>query len=180
MKIFTTPIDGLISFQPKIHKDHRGFFMETWRDEWQEILNFPRPFVQDNHACSTQKGVLRGLHFQTGEAAQSKLVWVSKGSVYDVAVDIRQGSATFGQWYGIKLSAENSMRFYIPRGFAHGYITLEPNTEFLYKVDSYYTPKNEGGIIWNDPTLAITWPAIKPILSEKDTMLPPFSHIALR
>jgi len=115
---------------------------------------------------------LRGLHFQLPPHTQSKLVWVTRGAVYDVAVDLRKDSPSYGQWHGLVLSEENMLRFFIPHGFAHGYMVLEADTEFHYKVDAYYAPQSEGGILWNDPALAIAWPALSPVLSPKDKLLP--------
>lgn len=172
MKIITTDIPGLKVLELKINRDHRGFFAETWREEWREALGAKHPFIQDNHACSTEAGVTRGMHFQAPPHAQTKLVWVSRGSVYDVALDLRKGSPTYGKWHGVVLNAENGLRFYVPRGFAHCYMTLEPGTEFQYKVDNYYNQPSEGGILWNDPDLAIPWPALSPVLADKDKVLP--------
>ena len=172
MQILSTDIPGLCSFQLDVHRDERGFFVETWREEWSKKLGLPHPFVQDNHARSEAKGVLRGLHFQAPPHAQSKLVWVSRGAVYDVAVDLRLGSPTYGKWHGIVLSEANMTRFFLPRGFAHGYMTLEEGTEFHYKVDAYYSPAHEGGIRYDDPALSIPWPALPPVISPKDRDLP--------
>ena len=172
MQIIPTEIPDLLVLEPKVHRDHRGFFMESWREEWSKLLKLPQPFIQDNHARSEQKGVLRGLHFQLPPYTQSKLVWVTKGAVYDVAVDLRVGSPSYGKWHGLVLSAENALRFFVPQGFAHGYMTLESGTEFQYKVDAYYQPSHEQGILWSDPALGIPWPAIPPVLSEKDMILP--------
>ena len=178
MNITETRIPGLLLFTPAMHRDHRGFFAETWREEWRQPLGLAHPFVQDNHARSEEKGVLRGLHFQTAPTSQTKLVWVTRGAVFDVAVDLRVGSPTYGQWESVVLTPENAVRFLVPQGFAHGYMTLEPGTEFHYKVDNYYSPSHEGGIRWNDPTLAIPWPDIPPVLSEKDKVLPLFEGFA--
>lgn len=172
MDIIATGIPDLVVVKIAFHSDHRGFFAETWRESWSQALHIETPFVQDNHARSEEAGVLRGLHFQRPPAAQSKLVWVTRGAVYDVAVDLRKGSPTYGQWHGLVLSGENRLRFFVPRGFAHGYMTLEPGTEFHYKVDNYYSAEHEGGIAWNAPELAVPWPDIKPVLSAKDTTLP--------
>ncbi len=174
MNITETRLPGLLLFTPAVHRDHRGFFAETWREEWRQPLGLVRPFIQDNHARSEEKGVLRGLHFQTQPTSQTKLVWVTRGAVFDVAVDLRVGSPTYGQWESAVLTPENATRFLVPQGFAHGYMTLEAGTEFHYKVDNYYSPSHEGGIRWNDPTLAIPWPDIAPVLSEKDMELPLF------
>ena len=178
MQILETEIPGLKVMQVQVHRDHRGFFAETWREEWLKALGAKHPFIQDNHACSVQAGVLRGLHFQKPPHAQGKLVWVTKGSVYDVALDVRQGSPTYGLWHGLVLSAENALRFYVPRGFAHGYMTLEPDTEFQYKVDNYYNQASEGGVLWNDPDLGIPWPGLEPVMTDKDKVQPCLHELA--
>ncbi len=172
MEVRATGIPDLLVMALHPHKDERGFFMECWREEWSAALKLERPFVQDNHAMSVEKGVLRGLHFQMPPHAQSKLVWTTRGAVFDVAVDLRKGSPTYGQWHGLVLSEENMLRFFIPAGFAHGYMVLESYTEFHYKVDAYYAPQSEGGLRWNDPALGIAWPALAPILSSRDSALP--------
>lgn len=172
MRTIFTEIPNLLLLEPDCNRDRRGFFMETWREEWRAELGLEHHFIQDNHARSEDPGVLRGLHFQRPPHAQGKLVWVVRGSVFDVAVDLRVGSPTYGTFFGRMLSAENALRMYVPRGFAHGYVTLEPGTEFCYKVDAYYNPEAEGGLCWNDPDLDIPWPDISPILSEKDARLP--------
>lgn len=172
MEIIHSHIPDLITIKLAPHKDERGFFVETWRDEWAQKLKLTAPFIQDNHARSESRGVLRGLHFQRPPHAQSKLVWVTRGAVYDVAVDLRRSSPTYGKWYGLVLSEENMLRYFIPAGFAHGYMVLEPGTEFHYKVNAYYAPGSEGGLCWNDPSLGITWPQLEPTLSEKDKLLP--------
>ncbi len=172
MRIHATGLPGLVILEPVVHRDHRGFFLETFRKETLAQAGLPHEFVQDNHARSEQCGVLRGLHFQLPPAAQAKLVWVTRGSVLDVVVDLRRGSPTFGHHYAITLSADNFKRLLVPRGFAHGYMTLEPGTEFQYKVDALYAPQLEAGIRYNDPDLGIVWPAMPPILSDKDTVLP--------
>lgn len=172
MRIYPTPIPDLVTVAMPVYSDSRGFFAETWRDEWRSRLNLREGFVQDNHARSEAKGVLRGLHFQKPPHAQAKLVWVTRGAVFDVAVDLRVGSPAFGQWHGLVLSADNMLRFFIPHGFAHGYMCLEPGTEFQYKVDAYYNAASEGGIRYSDPALGIVWPGEIPLLSEKDKNLP--------
>lgn len=172
MRIMPTQIPHLLIAEPKAHADERGFFLESWREEWGAKFGLSSPFIQDNHARSEQPGVLRGLHFQRPPKAQAKLVWVSRGAVYDVAVDIRKGSPTFGAWHGLVLSAENRLRFFVPEGFAHGYMTLEPGTEVHYKVNAYYSLEHEGGILFDDPALGIGWPDIAPQLSAKDRSLP--------
>ncbi|QXB86692.1 dTDP-4-dehydrorhamnose 3,5-epimerase [Acinetobacter lwoffii] len=175
MRVEKTKLDGLLVLHPQVFGDDRGWFMESFNQQRFEAalkaLNLPIPtFVQDNHSCS-QKGVLRGLHFQREPYAQGKLVRVVQGKVWDVAVDIRPNSKTYGEWVGVELSAENKTMFWIPEGFAHGFIALEDNTQFLYKTTNYYNKESEGAIIWNDPTLAIQWPidlVDKVFLSKKD------------
>ncbi|ABR30930.1 dTDP-4-dehydrorhamnose 3,5-epimerase [Thermosipho melanesiensis] len=170
-----TPIEGLYIIKPTVYGDSRGFFMESWnRKEFAEI-GLDMDFVQDNHSKS-KKGVLRGLHFQE-KYPQGKLVRVVKGVVYDVAVDLRKDSPTFGKYYGVILSEENKLMFYIPEGFAHGFLVLSDEVHFLYKATEYYYPEYDSGIIWNDPDIAIKWPFEEyrieyPILSEKDKKLP--------
>lgn len=154
-EIIKTPIKDLVIIQPKVFRDERGFFQETYNKKSFEEHGLTMKFVQDNHSKS-KKGVLRGLHFQT-KNVQGKLVRVVKGSVYDVAVDLRKDSETFGQWFGVVLSEENKMMFYVPEGFAHGFLTLEDDTEFLYKCTDLYLPEYDSGILWNDKTINIDW-----------------------
>ncbi|MDR2893342.1 MAG: dTDP-4-dehydrorhamnose 3,5-epimerase [Deltaproteobacteria bacterium] len=163
---------GLLLIKPKVIGDNRGFFMEGYRRDVLERAGLKADFVQDNHARSEKAGVVRGLHFQTGEAAQAKYVWVTAGAIFDVVVDIRPDSSSFGLWKSFILSAENKHRLFVPRGFAHGYMTLEPETELQYKVDAYYSPSHDSGIFWKDPQLAVNWPDFPPILSDKDKRLP--------
>ena len=177
MRVIKTEIPELLVLEPVRHGDHRGSFMETWRDTWQEKIGLNAPFVQDNHACSVERGVVRGLHFQAPPYTQAKLVWVTRGAIYDVAVDIRRGSPTYGKWEAVVLSAENGLRFFVPHGFAHGYMTLEAGTEVHYKVDAYYNAPAEGGLRWDDPALGIAWPDISAVLSEKDRVLPLLSAL---
>lgn len=163
------PLKGLIIIEPTVYKDERGFFMETYNLKEFKELGLNVEFVQDNHSKS-KKGVLRGLHFQKNYP-QGKLIRVVKGKIFDVAVDIRKDSPTFGKWYGIELSEENKLMFYIPEGFAHGFLVLSDEAEVLYKTTEYYHPEDEGGIIWNDPDVEIKWPLEginEIILSEKD------------
>lgn len=178
MKIKATGIADLVVLEPKIWEDHRGYFFESFSAKsWGQLGLANEGFVQDNEAKSN-KGVLRGLHYQLPPYAQSKLVRVIKGAVLDVAVDIREGSATYGQHYSIILSEENKQQLYVPRGFAHGYLVLRDDTIFAYKCDNFYTPDSEGGILWSDPTLAIEW-ALSPdeiIVSDKDKILPRFGE----
>ena len=172
MQIRETGLPGLHILSPKVHKDHRGFFVEAFREEFFLSLEEPVRFVQDNHARSEEAGVLRGLHYQAPPAAQTKLIWVSRGAAFDVVVDLRRSSPCYGKSYGLILTADNFLRLFIPRGFAHGYMTLEPGTEFQYKVDHYYSPQDEGGLLWNDPALSIDWPKIEPIMTERDKNWP--------
>ena len=154
-EVIKTPIKDLVIIQPKVFGDSRGFFQETYNKKSFAEHGLMMEFVQDNHSKS-RKGVLRGLHFQT-KFTQGKLVRVVKGSVYDVAVDLRKDSETYGQWYGVILTGENKTMFYIPEGFAHGFITLEDDTEFLYKCTDLYSPEYDSGILWSDETIGIDW-----------------------
>lgn len=165
-----TPLRLKDSFliEPMVHGDHRGFFMESYNQEKMKEQGFNIVFTQDNHSLSQEAGVIRGLHYQLNPKSQTKLVRVTSGAIYDVVVDIRKNSETFGQWIGIILSAYNKRQLLIPKGFAHGFCTLIPNTEVQYKVDEYYSPDHDRGILWNDPSLNIDWPVSNPILSDKD------------
>lgn len=173
----TTSLDGAILIKPQVYSDNRGFFLETYQKDRFKKLGIKNDFIQDNNSFSSKKGVLRGLHFQSPPMTQAKLVRVTKGAVYDVIVDIRKKSSTFGKWEGFYLSSDNYLQLYIPRGFAHAFCTLEKNTEFLYKTDNNYSLEHEGGIIWNDPDLAIKWPIKNPILSGKDTKFSLFKNL---
>jgi dTDP-4-dehydrorhamnose 3,5-epimerase len=172
MKVSKSPIDGLIIIEPKVFRDSRGLFYEVYSESRYKEHGVPARFVQDNHSVS-EKGVLRGLHYQVNPG-QDKLVRVVRGEVFDVAVDIRKGSLTYGKWWGLSLSETNNLQLYIPVGFAHGFCVLSDSAEVLYKCSDYYSPQNERGIIWNDPDLAIDWPIENPILSEKDIEYPNF------
>ena len=179
MEILEKVLTDALILKPRVFKDDRGYFYESFNDKvFESLTGIKVNFIQDNQSYSS-KGTLRGLHFQTGDAAQAKLVRVTKGSAYDVAVDLRPGSPTFKQWYGVELSAENHLQFFIPRGFAHAFVALEDNTIFQYKVDNYYSSENDGGVIWNDEELAIPWPKLKLDLSEKDKNLPELNQIEL-
>lgn len=176
-----TSIDGVVIVDVKSYGDDRGYFMETYKRPDFIAGGIDVDFVQDNQSASS-KGVLRGLHFQINHP-QSKLVRVVSGKVFDVAVDMREGSPTYGQWEGIVLSAENNRQFFIPRGFAHGFLVLSDHAEFCYKCDDVYHPNDEGGLMWNDPAIGVEWPAMdgddafdesKLVLSEKDTQHPAF------
>ena len=177
MNYIQTDIEGPLIIEPKVFGDQRGYFFESFVQREMEAHVGPVQFVQDNESLSGRRGVLRGLHFQKGEAAQAKLLRVVQGSVLDVAVDIRPDSPTYGRYVSVVLSGENKRQFYIPRGFAHGFLVLEDNTIFQYKCDNYYTPEAEGSYAWNSPDLGIDW-GISPdevILSEKDSRAPVFT-----
>lgn len=172
MKRIETKLSGVFILEPVVHGDHRGFFMESYTRSKLERIGLTFDFVQDNQSLSAQAGVIRGLHYQLSAKAQTKLVRVLAGAVYDVVVDIRKGSPTFGQWIGVLLSEDNKRQIVVPKGFAHGICTLVPNTQLLYKVDEYYSPEHDRGIVWNDPGLGIDWPVSAPILSAKDENQP--------
>lgn len=158
IKVTKAPIEGLYVIEPTVHTDSRGYFMETYNQREMQEAGLTMHFVQDNQSRST-KGVLRGLHFQK-QYPQGKLVWVIRGSVFDVAVDMRKGSKTYGRWYGMELTEENKKQFYISEGFAHGYLVLSDAAEFCYKVTDFWHPGDEGGIAWNDPDIGIDWPQL--------------------
>lgn len=166
MKVIPTPLSGVMVIEPQVFGDARGFFLETFQAERYAQAGIPGPFVQDNHSHSTQ-GVLRGLHFQK-RYPQGKLVYVTSGIIFDVAVDIRPNSPTLGKWFGITLTAEQHQQFYLPPGFAHGFCVLSKQADFHYKCTDYYHPEDEGCIRWNDPEINIQWPINNPILSAKD------------
>lgn len=168
-----TGIEGLVVLNPRIFSDDRGYFYESYNEQTLAANGLHYHFVQDNQAQSV-RGVLRGLHFQTEPYSQAKLVRVIQGEVYDVAVDLRPQSNTYGKWFGIILSADNKKQLMIPRGFAHGYLVLSQTAEFFYKCDNYYSKAHEGGLIYNDPTLAINWqiPDHELLISDKDKILP--------
>ena len=172
MNIVKTEIPDLYVLEPKVFGDSRGWFMESWSQRVLDEVGLSYSFVQDNHSFSAKKGVLRGLHFQTGKYAQAKLVRCTKGAVLDVAVDLRKGSPTYTKWVAVELSAENKRKLLIPRGFAHGFLTLTDDVEFLYKTDNYYAPAADAGIRWNDPDIGIEWGIAKPVLSGKDAHAP--------
>ena len=167
MRVIRTTLKDCVIIEPKVFGDERGFFLETFQsDRYAELAGISLPFVQDNHSRSS-KGVLRGLHFQKTKP-QGKLVRVVRGEVYDVAVDIRSGSPTYGQWEAVILSEENKTQFWVPPGFAHGFVVLSDTADFEYKCTDYYDPSDEGSLLWNDPDLNIPWPIDNPKLSEKD------------
>lgn len=166
MKIATCDISGLVIIEPSVFGDARGFFMETWNEQRYHDAGLKWKFVQDNLSFS-QRGILRGLHFQNPRG-QGKLVQVLQGEVFDVAVDLRKSSPTFGRWHGLSLSAENKLQFYIPPGFAHGFAVLSETAMFAYKCTDFYSRENELSLLWNDPDIGIAWPLAHPQLSEKD------------
>jgi dTDP-4-dehydrorhamnose 3,5-epimerase len=168
MNVVTTPLDGLLVLEPRVFGDDRGFFFESFNARrFAELTGVTAPFVQDNHSRSA-RNVLRGLHYQI-QQAQGKLVRVTAGAVFDVAVDLRKSSPTFGQWYGLELSAENKRQLWIPAGFAHGFVVTSEAAEFLYKTTDYWAPEYERSILWNDPAVGIDWPLDgAPLLSGKD------------
>lgn len=174
--IIETGLFGVVIIEVKVFGDDRGFFMESYNSEKFREQGIMNTFIQDNHSLSVEAGVLRGLHYQLNPKAQTKLVRVVSGAIYDVVLDIRSDSPTFGKWAGFILSSENKRQLLVPKGFAHGFCTLVPNTEVLYKVDELYSPEYDRGIAWNDPALGIDWPTTKPILSEKDQNQPYFEN----
>lgn len=170
MKSTETKIKNLLLIEPKVFEDSRGFFMESYNYSTFKELGIDNVFVQDNISKSS-KGVLRGLHFQKGDSAQAKLVRVLKGSVLDIAIDLREDSETFGKYIAVELNDKNKQMLFIPRGFAHGFLTLEDDTEFIYKCDNFYNPKSEVGIIWNDRDLNIDWNLDKYNIKEKELII---------
>ncbi|QBF27927.1 dTDP-4-dehydrorhamnose 3,5-epimerase [Pseudomonas tructae] len=183
MRLTQTKLSEVVVIEADVYEDDRGWFMESFNEArfhggLQALaLQVPKPFVQDNHSCS-KRGVLRGLHYQRAPHAQGKLVRVTQGAAFDVAVDIRKGSKTFGQWVGVELSASNKRMLWIPEGFAHGFLALEDNTHFHYKTTDYYAKQSEAAILWNDPDLNIDWPALDVlIVNQKDQEAPRLSQI---
>ena len=166
MKVTESRLKGVYLIKPQIHDDPRGFFFESYHRDRYKDQGIDVDFVQDNYARSTH-GVLRGMHYQI-KRSQAKLVWVPQGEVFDVAVDVRKDSPTFGQWVGYTLSSKNKHQLFVPAGFAHGYCVLSETADFAYKCSDYYHPEDEGGFIWNDPRVGIEWPIEDPVLSEKD------------
>jgi len=179
MKVVATAISGPLILEPRVFGDDRGFFMETWKESAFREAGLAMHWVQDNHSRS-QKGVLRGLHFQN-PGAQGKLVRVTHGAVFDVAVDLRVSSPHFGKWVGVELSAENKRMFWVPEGFAHGFLTLEDDTDFLYKCTAPYSPDAEYTLAWDDPEVGVEWPVegLDPIISEKDARGLPLADLAV-
>jgi dTDP-4-dehydrorhamnose 3,5-epimerase len=177
LKFIETQIPGVIQIEPVVFNDSRGFFMETYHARKYKDGGVDRIFVQDNYSHS-RRGTLRGLHYQLNHP-QGKLVYVIKGEIYDVAVDIRQGSPTFGKWVGTYLSSENRRQLFIPEGFAHGFCVLSETADFIYKCTDFYAPDDDYGILWSDPSLKIDWPVESPILSEKDEGNPALKDVPL-
>ncbi len=181
MQVNDLGLGGVLEIIPKKFGDARGFFSETFQRQRFIDAGIPQDWMQDNQSYSAEKGVLRGLHFQVAPVAQDKLIRVLKGSIFDVAVDIRNGSATYGKWVSCVLSAEKFNQLLIPKGFAHGFLTLEPGVEVLYKVSAPYSPECDRGIAWNDPAIGIAWPlepGQQPVLSGKDAAAPRLADVA--
>ena len=175
MQITPTALDGVVIITPARHGDGRGFFSETWHDARLRAAGLDLNFVQDNHSFSTQTGTVRGLHFQAPPHAQDKLVRCGRGALFDVAVDIRVGSPTYGHWVGEVLSFENGKQLLVPQGFLHGFMALSDDCEILYKCSDYYAPDCEGAVRWDDPDIGIDWPqTARPVLSDKDARAPAF------
>lgn len=179
MNIIDTSIPDVKILEPKVFGDHRGYFMESYNKKLFAELGLDYDFVQDNQSLSREVGVIRGLHFQLNPKAQLKLVRAVRGAIYDVVVDIRKGSPTYGKWTGVILSEYNHRQLLVPKGFAHGFCTLVPDCIVAYKVDEFYSPEHDGGILWNDPALGIDWPTSAPILSDKDTKHPTLAEADL-
>lgn len=178
MRVQKTSLAGILKIEPDRFGDHRGFFAETYSQQVYAELGVFENFVQDNHSLSAQTGTVRGLHFQGPPHAQAKLVRCGRGAIFDVAVDIRKGSETYGNWVGYELSAENGAQLFIPAGFAHGFATLQPDSEIIYKCSDYYAPETEGSLRWNDPAIGIKWPVQgAAILSNKDAAAPVLSDL---
>ena len=180
LEVRPTSLPEILILATRWHEDERGSFSEVYQQPRFNEAGIRVAFMQDNHAVSKKRGTVRGLHFQRAPAAQSKLVRVVRGAVFDVAVDIRPDSPHFGRWAGLELSAENRLQLFVPAGFAHGYLTLTDDSEVLYKVDEPYAPQHEGGILWNDPALGIAWPDLQgdPLIAPRDAALPKLAELA--
>lgn len=172
MQVIPTSLPGVLVIEPKVFGDHRGWFTETYSAVKMSAAGIDTVFVQDNQSFSSQKGTLRGLHFQNAPKAQTKLIRCTRGKILDVVADIRKGSPTYRQWLSVELTAENFRQLYIPQGFAHGFLTLTDDVEVQYKVDEYYSPECDRGIRFDDPDIGVDWGDIKPVLSAKDTSSP--------
>ena len=180
MKFKKLPLDGLVNISPARYGDHRGYFSETFKDDWFRKNVADVTFVQENESLSATAGTVRGLHFQLDPFAQGKLVRCTRGKLFDVAVDIRVGSPTYGQWYGVELSAENGEQLWVPVGFAHGFATLGRDTVIAYKVTAPYDAESDRGVLWNDPEIGIEWPLLEnAVLSEKDKVQPRLADLPL-
>lgn len=174
MKCRSGKLEGVLLIEPDVFEDSRGFFIESYNYKEFSKLGIDTVFIQDNHSLSSQSGVLRGLHYQLEPMAQTKLVRVVTGAIYDVVIDLRKSSSTFGQWEAYILSEENKRQLFVPKGFAHGFCTLVSNTQVFYKVDQYYSKEHDRGILWDDSELNINWPVSSPIISDKDKQHPLF------
>jgi dTDP-4-dehydrorhamnose 3,5-epimerase len=174
MQILTTALPGVLIIEPRVFRDERGFFLETYHAARYAEAGLALPFVQDNHSRS-RKGTLRGLHFQRTKP-QGKLVRAVEGAIYDVAADVTPGSPTYGQWVGVTLSADDFRQIYVPPGYAHGFCVISDVAQVEYKCTDFYDPTDEGGVMWNDPVLGIPWPIDEPVLSDRDTRYPPLSR----
>lgn len=172
MKIIRTKLDGVLIIETDVFGDHRGFFTESYNKSRFHEAGITHDFIQDNHSYSAEAGTLRGLHYQLSPKAQTKMVRAIAGAIYDVVVDIRKDSPTFGEWVGVIISESNKRQILVPKGFAHGFCTLVPHTQVLYKVDELYSKDHDRGILWSDPDLAIDWPMANVVLSEKDKVHP--------
>ena len=172
MRVIETELKDVYIIEPQVFGDNRGWFMESWSQKKMEDAGLHYHFVQDNHSFSAQKGTLRGLHFQKGEAAQAKLVRCVRGAVRDIVVDMRKGSPTYKKWAAVELSAENKRQLLIPRGFLHGFVTLTDDVEFMYKADGFYNAQADRTVLWNDPELGVDWGVKDPIISDKDKNAP--------
>jgi len=177
MKVTESRLKGVLLIKPRVFEDSRGFFLETYNRDRYRDNGIEAEFVQDNYARST-RGILRGMHYQI-KHSQAKLVWVPEGEVFDVAVDLRKDSPTFGQWEGYTLSSKNKHQLFVPTGFAHGYCVISETADFMYKCTDFYYPEDEGGLIWNDPKVGIEWPIEDPVLSEKDQNNPTLEKTVL-
>jgi dTDP-4-dehydrorhamnose 3,5-epimerase len=178
MRIWPGELKGIFIIELEPQKDQRGFVMRTYDEQIFKDYGINQNWVQENHSCSKKRGTIRGLHFQFPPYAEAKLIRTVSGEVFDVFVDLRKGSDTFGKWGSVRLSSENKKMVYIPRGFAHGVCTLTDNSEMIYKVDNYYVPDEESTIKWDDPDIGIEWPVNKPVLSEKDSKARGFKEFA--
>lgn len=178
MTVEATSLEGVYLITPRRFGDNRGFFSESYSRKSLAGHGIDTEFVQDNHSLSSQVGTVRGLHFQAPPHAQHKLVRCGRGALFDVAVDIRRGSPTYGQWVGYELSFDNGRQLLVPAGFAHGFMTLQPDTEIIYKCSDYYAPETEGAVVWNDPAIGIDWPLdVPPVLSDKDAAARPLAEL---